>query len=306
MAAKRPNPNPKSQTPGTSPAQTSALGKLTSQESEKSDKEWQTTMQNLLSTGFDQINRRLTEMTNQMTYIQAELTETKEQVTQIKTKTQDIEGKMKNTDARLDKAEESVQQIQRDQRQCQDRLIMLEMERALKMLRIQNVPEKGSEDLETVMSEALAPAIEMDVAEFRQGLEAAFRVSTAYVRKNNLPKEVHLRFTKKAIRDKVLRASQEKQLIIEDKKINVLKQIPWQVRQRRKEYASLAQLLQQNGISYRWLTPEGLFFRIDTQRYNITSPMKAQNFIEKMRKKLKKTDNKESEERSREEQSQLG
>ena len=42
------------------------------------------------------------------------------------------------------------------------------------------------------MSEALAPAIEMDVEEFRQGLEAAYRVSTAYARKNKVPKEVHL------------------------------------------------------------------------------------------------------------------
>ena len=58
MAAKKPKP----QTPGTSPAQTSALGKLTSQESEKSDKEWQRTMQNLLTAGFQQINERLTQI----------------------------------------------------------------------------------------------------------------------------------------------------------------------------------------------------------------------------------------------------
>ena len=108
MAAK----NPKSQTPGTSPAQTSALRKLTSQKSEKSDKEWQVTMQTLLMSGFEQINQRLTQMTSQVTQMQAELTETKEQITQIKTKTQDIEGKMEDTNARLGRTEETVQQTQ--------------------------------------------------------------------------------------------------------------------------------------------------------------------------------------------------
>ena len=222
-----------------------------------------------------------------MKKMKTELTEAKKQITEMKTRTQDIEEKVKGTDTRVDQTEETLQATQKNQKQDDDRFVMLEMGRASKMLRFQNVPVKEGKDLEILISEALALEIEIDPAEFRQYLEATYRVSTAYLRKNKLPKEINVRFTNKVIRDKVLRISQDKQLIIEDKKINELKQIPWQMRQRRKEYSFLVSLLQQNGISYRWPTPEGLFFRIDTQRYNITFLMKARDFMGENEKNLK-------------------
>ena len=93
------------------------------------------------------------------------------------------------------------------------------MERASEMLCLQNVPEKEGEDLEILMSKALAAEIGMEAADFLQYMEITFTVNSAYKRGNNLPKEIWMRFTKKSIRDKVLRASQDKQLIIEDKKL---------------------------------------------------------------------------------------
>ena len=129
----------------------------------------------------------------------------------------------------MNQTEETLETVQKNQKQNDDRLIMLEMERTSKMLRFQNVPEKEGEDLQILMSKALATEIGMEAADFHHFFEATFRVNTAYTRRNKLPREIHVRFTKKS-ETRFLRASKDKQLIIEDKKINVLKQIPWQMR----------------------------------------------------------------------------
>ena len=49
--------------PGTSPAQSQSLGKLVAQ---KSDKEWHTTMQNIITAGFQQVNEHLSQIVDQM------------------------------------------------------------------------------------------------------------------------------------------------------------------------------------------------------------------------------------------------
>ena len=167
------------------------------------DKELQTIMQNLLTTGFQRVNERLSQITAQMKEMKTEISEAKQHITEVKTKTQDLEEKVRGTDARVNQTEETLEAAQKNQKQNDNRLIMLEMERASRMLRFQNVSEKEGEDLEILMSKALAAEIGMEAPDFYHCLEATFRVNTAYARRNKLPKEIHVRFTKKSITGKV-------------------------------------------------------------------------------------------------------
>ena len=126
--------------------------------------------------------------------------------------------------------------------EMQAHLATLEMEKASYFLRIQNVVQLEGEtedDLLTLISEELTDQTGIDRQEFSQVVERIFRVANAYSRRNNLPKEVHIKFLRGRVKEKLLKVNREKELTIKGIKINILKQVPWTVRKKRQEYAFL-------------------------------------------------------------------
>ena len=69
----------------------------------------------------------------------------------------------------------------------------------------------------------------------------------------------------KIFRDKVLGNIQSKEPNRKDKEIKILKHIPWQIRQKRKQYAKLTSL--------------GALFEFQDQSYYINSKLKAEDFM---------------------------
>uniref|UniRef100_A0A8C6X6C3 Uncharacterized protein n=1 Tax=Naja naja TaxID=35670 RepID=A0A8C6X6C3_NAJNA len=63
------------------------------------------------------------------------------------------------------------------------------------------------------------------------------------IQKIQLPREVHIRFMKKAIKTQILQMAREKTLKYKDKEIVVLKQVPRRVREMRREYQFLTKIL---------------------------------------------------------------
>lgn len=58
-------------------------------------------------------------------------------------------------------------------------------------------------------------------------------LGTSVTKKKNLPREVHIKFTKKLIRDQILFKTKS-HLKIKEHNILILKRVPWRVRKRRK------------------------------------------------------------------------
>uniref|UniRef100_A0A2D4GSU9 L1 transposable element RRM domain-containing protein n=1 Tax=Micrurus corallinus TaxID=54390 RepID=A0A2D4GSU9_MICCO len=107
------------------------------------------------------------------------------------------------------------------------------------------------------MTEILAEALGITTEKMMDGMDEIFRVFTRYAMRNKLPREVHIRFTKKTIKSQILQVAREKTLKYKDKEIMVLRQGPRRVREIR-EYLFLTKELLKRGINYRWLVPEDL------------------------------------------------
>uniref|UniRef100_A0A2D4KHD0 L1 transposable element RRM domain-containing protein n=2 Tax=Micrurus TaxID=8634 RepID=A0A2D4KHD0_9SAUR len=75
--------------------------------------------------------------------------------------------------------------------------------------------------------------------------------------RNNLPREVHVRFTKKTMRTEIMQKATDDLLKYKGKNIIALKQIPRKVRDLRREYQFLTKMLIKKEVNYRWLIPEG-------------------------------------------------
>uniref|UniRef100_A0A2H6NKX3 L1 transposable element RRM domain-containing protein n=1 Tax=Micrurus carvalhoi TaxID=3147026 RepID=A0A2H6NKX3_9SAUR len=109
------------------------------------------------------------------------------------------------------------------------------------------------------MVEILARALEIP-EEKMNSIDEVFRVFTRYAMRNKLPKEVYVRFTKKAIKTQILQRARDDPLRYKGKEIIVLKQVPRKVRELRREYQFLTKILIKKEVNYRWLVPEGLTF----------------------------------------------
>lgn len=118
------------------------------------------------------------------------------------------------------------------------------------ILRFQNVPEEEHENLRLLLSEALAPLVDIEPETLQNEIDLVYRVTSSYAR------EIHIRFCKRSVRDRILRETRDENLVIKANGIRILKDIPWSTRKKRKQYECITTILRENEISYRWLIIE--------------------------------------------------
>ncbi|KAJ7319726.1 hypothetical protein JRQ81_019237, partial [Phrynocephalus forsythii] len=121
--------------------------------------------------------------------------------------------------------------------------------------------------------------------EVHHEIDTTYRVSTFFTNKNKYPPEVHDKFVK-STRDKILRDTRETQIEIKNQKIRIVKDIPWKIRQIRKEYNFIVKVPIANQIQHRWMYPEGLDFTWEGRHYRLDSLNKASKFLERNNQKL--------------------
>lgn len=187
----------------------------------------------------------------------------------------------KDHETRLTKTETKIEELESKLKREEEINLRLEMERSEYILRIQNAEEKnkeGREDIFTMVTEALAEFMEMEPLEVSNELDQVFRTGNSYTKRNKLPQEIHIKCVRKSFRDEVLLQTRSKSFQINQKEVKIIKDLPWRIRAKRKEYQSISKCLQRNKIDYRWLIPEGLLFSFQGTRYKINSIFKAQAF----------------------------
>lgn len=84
---------------------------------------------------------------------------------------------------------------------------LVEMGKVAFMLRFQNIPEEENEDLRQQLGESLGPLLELDPETVMVDLDLVYRVNSRVAKEQHLPREVHVRFTKRHIRDRILRVT---------------------------------------------------------------------------------------------------
>uniref|UniRef100_A0A2D4GSG4 L1 transposable element RRM domain-containing protein n=1 Tax=Micrurus corallinus TaxID=54390 RepID=A0A2D4GSG4_MICCO len=217
----------------------------------------------------------------------------------------EIEQTMQNTDAKLEKFQQRItkneQRIQKEEekseqvekkmddinykliqanKELENTVIMLETEKAAHYLRFQNIEEEKGEDLPEIMEELLAKLLGIDKQKMEMEIDEIFRIHTTYARRHKLPREVHVRFVKKSIRDKILNKARDEPLQYKGKQLVVLKHIPRRVRDLRKQYHFLTSVLIKYNVNFRWLIPEGILVTWQEKKYRLDSLDKAMEFYD--------------------------
>uniref|UniRef100_A0A2H6MYE0 L1 transposable element RRM domain-containing protein n=1 Tax=Micrurus carvalhoi TaxID=3147026 RepID=A0A2H6MYE0_9SAUR len=99
------------------------------------------------------------------------------------------------------------------------------------------------------MAELIAEKLEREKDEILNELDEVYRVIMNYARRYRLPKEVHIRFARKKVRDILYKIAREEGIQYRGKEIQVLKQVPRRVREQRMDYRFLATYLNKKKYS---------------------------------------------------------
>ncbi|XP_054855000.1 uncharacterized protein LOC129343057 isoform X1 [Eublepharis macularius] len=161
----------------------------------------------------------------------------------------------------------------------ENQIIGLQVDCAQTVLRLQNVKEEQSENLKDLVSGLLAPFAKATKEEIKNDILEVRRTSSKYAMKRQLPREIIIDFSSKKTRDTILYNSYNVDLDYLGNKVKILKDVPFLARKRRFKYKGLAASLRKCDIKYKWLFPEGVWFRYKDQTYKITSEAQLTEFL---------------------------
>uniref|UniRef100_A0A2H6MY05 L1 transposable element RRM domain-containing protein n=1 Tax=Micrurus carvalhoi TaxID=3147026 RepID=A0A2H6MY05_9SAUR len=135
-------------------------------------------------------------------------------------------------------------------KETEEALTHLEMNRASYYLRFQNVEEDKEENLALVMAEIVAELLQREKNEIINELDDVYRVFTSYARRHRLPCKVHIRFARRQVKDIIYKISRDEVIKYKGREI-MLKQVPRRIREQQKDYQFITNYLNKKNISLR-------------------------------------------------------
>lgn len=149
-----------------------------------------------------------------------------------------------------------------------------------------------------MMEEALADFMKLQREEVKKEIDNVSRIGNAFMKRTNLPREIHLRTFRQGFKEELLQRCKNKTLKVQDQEIKVLKEVPWRVRGKKKEYQKLTTCLRNNQIQYKWLIPEGVSFKFQGTIFKLNSTMKAEDFLRRNKNLQQEQEEEEEKEES--------
>lgn len=201
-------------------------------------REWQTTFQTALTTGLAQVQSGLSQAEDRVKGLSDQIEDVRQHVVENKKEIAKVAKAVNKTEVRLEDVQSKVEEVETTQVEDGGRLIKVKMERAACMLRMQGLTEEKYEDLALIIITALAPELEMGKEELDRDIDSMYQMNLGFARRNKFPREVHMKFTQRILRDVILQAMQDKKIIMQGCEVKILKEVPWNVRQKKSRKVS--------------------------------------------------------------------
>ena len=206
------------------------------------------TNQARLENKMEEINQQITTLTNQISEINQEVQQNKIQIQQLDQKSTQNSQQIEALKQEKDKTQEILKKYE-------EATLTIEMDRASNILRFRNIPENNDMGLLDQMEEALVEFLDIEKSQMSREIAEIFRINSSFARRNKMPRDVHITFLRRKIKEDILKRSRENPLKIQGEEIVVLKQIPWKIQEIRKQYFFLTKKLNEKDINFRWIIP---------------------------------------------------
>ncbi|XP_070610303.1 uncharacterized protein PF3D7_1120000-like [Erythrolamprus reginae] len=221
----------------------------------------------------DEIKKEIAELKTELTEVKGNVAEMDGNIKVMQQNLQDSEKRIQVTEEKIQVMGQRVEEYEgrnyAARRDFDIAITNLELQSASHGLRFQNIDEERDKDLPAKMAEVMGGIMQADPTELIREIDEVYRVQTGYVRCHNLPREVHIKFSRRTIKDEILRLTKNETFQCNGKEITILKQVPRRVRGSRRQYYFLTSILIRKNIVFRWLIPEGLTLTWQSTRVKI-------------------------------------
>ncbi|XP_067324591.1 uncharacterized protein PF3D7_1120000-like [Anolis sagrei] len=119
-------------------------------------------------------------------------------------------------------------------------------------LRFRNIIEEDNENIREIIMELILPLCKTTPDIIGNHLDRVLRINSNYAKKNKVPRDVLVFFTKRATRDAILRENAKSPIMYKGNKIAILKETPITVLERRRKYRFLTDELNRRNVRFRW------------------------------------------------------
>ncbi|XP_042295175.1 uncharacterized protein LOC121915227 [Sceloporus undulatus] len=222
-----------------------------------------------------ELHNDLKEIKQTMGKISAEISTIKEKINNLEDKHTDMQGELEEIKVRQDCYED-------------DQLIW-ETRARERCIKIRGLPEQDGEDLYLRLVPILAKFLHKEEQSCLLEIDRMFRLNSKIAKQKKIPRDIVIYFLRKEMKDRILKLHNEKPLEVDEKTLQIFKDVPAKVLKRRKEYKFLTTELRQNDINYRWLLPEGITFWYKKKKIQLRTIQQARFFWNQFTKEKKKT-----------------
>uniref|UniRef100_A0A670K8U4 L1 transposable element RRM domain-containing protein n=1 Tax=Podarcis muralis TaxID=64176 RepID=A0A670K8U4_PODMU len=148
-------------------------------------------------------------------------------------------------------------------------------------LKFRGIGEVRDEDIKGKMTIELARWLALREDEVAQTIENAFRIKIRpkQNKQKKTPGDCLVIFRSIEMRNRILKESYQKKLIIDGRPIIIFKEIPIRLLRKREGYKQIVNTLRKNGIQHRWEFPEGISFFYKEKRFKITEIQEVSKFL---------------------------
>ncbi|XP_067322365.1 golgin subfamily A member 6-like protein 6 [Anolis sagrei] len=243
---------------------------------DKQDKmqEKQDAYQSVAQEQMASLKEELGAMKGNIASIQKELKELKKEKQELKKEQGEIAVKVKTMDLKSYRLEERQEAIEAKNMEYQ--------------LRLRNIVEETKENIQEKVTEILTEMLNWTEQEVINHTDRIYRVNTIYAKKNRTARDVIVNFTKKTVRDEVLRINSNKNVFYKGKKVAILREYPKATLNKRRKYNFLTEELKKQNIRFRWEKGDGLMATYKDQRYWILNEECAKDFYDKIKRESEK------------------
>ncbi|XP_067316876.1 uncharacterized protein PF3D7_1120000-like [Anolis sagrei] len=199
------------------------------------------------------LKEELGAMKGNIASIQKELKDLKKEKQELKKEQEEISVKVKTMDLKSYRIEERQEAIEARNMEYQ--------------LRLRNIVEEAKENIQEKVTEILTEMLNWTEQEVINHTDRIYRVNTIYAKKNKTARDFIVNFTKKTVRDEVLKINSNKNVYYKGKKVAILREYPKATLNKRRKYSFLTEELKKQNIRFRWEKGDGLMATYREQRY---------------------------------------
>lgn len=199
-----------------------------------------------------------------------------------------VKSEVKKSVMKIGEIEQKTKKIEKEMlennKTLQERILMLDCKMLELHLCFRGIPEEQG-DIRQQMIILIVDLVQRPPEEIDKNCYGIYRVNSEFARQKNIPRDVIVKVTTRKLIDEILDKQFKEPLHNKGKVIRILKELPKDVLQMRRNYRKITERLSSEHNRYRWQIPEGLSFIWKGKRVLIKSVDQMKEFLKQEGKK---------------------